>query len=365
MRKSAANTIASNILTDYIHNSLYAVGDRLPTVRDLEKQYSPVSRNTVVHALGMLENEGWVEKRQGLGCYVTNKTEPERPNLIGFVTASTESDVVLRIYDGIQSVCNCHDMHVLMASVDNDYDTERKQVQKLIDAGCQALVMYPVTRTAEQLKTDYLNSEHKDFPIVLVDIAYIEQARPVVVFDNYQAGFDMTQMLLEEGHKRIAFMSARSQNAGILMHYSTRERYRGFQDACHLAGIPISSRDIWEVDRGTPVSQCMEDLARDLDKWAADTDHPTALIAIDDEWALSTIQTAQHLGIRIPEDLFIVGFDNRLQARSFTPAFPSTNPDFQSAGEMATRIAIRQNMEKTNILRVYTLPVPILRRDRS
>ena len=103
-RRSMADVIAGNIIKDHISVVGAKPGDRLPTVRDLERIYA-TSRTTIVHALGLLEKEGYVVKRHGIGCYVANKAEVNErklPNLIGFVSAYTDNEVILRIYDGIE-----------------------------------------------------------------------------------------------------------------------------------------------------------------------------------------------------------------------------------------------------------------------
>ena len=254
-------------------------------------------------------------------------------------------------------------MSVLVANSNNDYETERKCVQRLIDDGCQALVVYPVVRNAETFRSDYLKTEHTDFPIVLVDIAYPEQARPQVVFNNYQAGFDMTQMLISEGHSRIIFTDRKMQGDVFPMNRSAKDRYSGYQDALCLAGLRVRSEDLWKVAPADTAEDIAEHIAPLLKEWMSESDRATALIALDDSWAVKTIRVAQRLGISVPEELFVVGFDNLSVAREFHPAFPTTKPDFGQAGELAARVALQMNRHKQNSPYAYMMPVPILRRD--
>lgn len=363
MRRSVSNIVADAILADFVHSGLLQVGDRLPPVRELEHRYS-ASRATIVHALSLLEQQGWVEKRHGSGCYVKQPQHfraPSPQNLIGFVARNTNTEVILRVYAGIERVARIHHLHVLVASSDDSYDFERKQIARLIHAGCSAIVLFPVTRTERQLREDYLKKEFLDFPIVLVDIAYPEQRRPQVVFDNYLLGYEMTEMLLQEGHRRIAFMDVEAGEEQ-LMHYSTRERYRGYLDALHHAGVPLHPEDRWIIRGRLPGEDMFEEVMPFLQSWRNAGEHPTAVIAIEDFCAMRTIEAAQALGIRMPDELTVTGFDNLTIARSFTPPFPTSDPDFRRAGEIAARLAIQQVRGSLTEPVIYMLPVPIKRR---
>ena len=363
MRRSVSNIVADAILADFVHSGTLKPGDRLPTVRELERLYD-ASRAAIVHALSMLEQQGWIEKRHGSGCYLKqpepSATAPSR-NLVGFVARNTNTEVILRVYAGIERVARVHNMHVLVASSDDSYDFEREQIARLIRAGCSAVVLFPVTRTERQLREDYLKREFLDFPIVLVDIAYPEQKRPQVVFDNYLLGYEMTEMLLQEGHRRIAFMDMEAGEEQ-LMHYSTRERYRGYLDALHHAGVAVYPEDHWIVRGRLPGEDMFEEVMAFLQEWKHSAERPTAVIAIEDLCAMRTITAAQLLHIGVPEELIVVGFDNLTIARSFYPPFPTSDPDFRRAGEIAARLAIRQVRGSLTEPVIYMLAVAVKRR---
>lgn len=364
MRRPVSEQIAVAILSDYIQSGRVKAGMKLPTVRDMEERYG-VSRATIVQALTILQQQGWIERRHGSGVYVR---EPEhsnsRPRLIGYVARNTDSEVILRVYDGVERVARIHDMHVLVGSAGESYETERTQVHRMVQAGCQAVVLFPVSRTQRQLDTDYLKKELLDFPIVLVDIAYPEQRRPQVVFDNYRLGYEMTEMLLHEGHQRIAFMDVES-GADHLMHYSTRERYRGYLDALQHAGAPVYEEDHWIMSGKLPGDDMADTVLPFLQKWKASPARPSALIALEDFAAMRSIQVAQSLGIRVPDELTVAGFDHLTIARGFSPPFPTSDPDFRRAGEIAARLCLQWLRGTLTEPVIYMLPVPLRKRKAS
>ena len=331
MRNSLPQQIARIILADHIESGRASPGERLPTVRELEQQYV-TSRSTIVHALSILEQQGWMERRQGSGCFVIERPAPEEDpsRLLAYIANFAESELMLHAYKGIEQVCCNHGFHVLVANSQNDYDLERAHLERIISAGCRAAVIVPVTRRQSQMQTDYLLTAYPQLPIVLLDIAYPEQRRTQVVFNNYQAGYDMTELLLKEGHRRIAFMDV-DQPQDTYMHFSTRERYRGYRDALRTAAVPFHADDRWIVSDRLPIADVAKAILPFLLSRCKPQERPTALIAIDDVTAVHTIQLAQQVGLIIPDDLSVAGFDNTSIARSFRPPFPTTSPDFRQA----------------------------------
>ncbi len=363
MKRSLPHRIALAIVAEYLETGFLKAGDRLPTVRELERSFQ-VSRNTILQALSFLEQQGYVYRKHGSGVFVAHQSPPAQGSvpLIGFVGPNVYADLLLRVYEGVEQVARLHGMHVVVGSTSNDYQIERWQVSKMVQAGCQAVVLFPCTRTKSQLKQDYLKSEFLDVPIVLVDTAYPEQERPQVVFDNYRAGYEMTQLLLHEGHRHIAFMDfARHDDDWV--HYATRERYRGYMDALLQAGITPQEQYHWIIwDKHFAVDNVQPDIRHLLQHAKQQTPRPSAVIAIEDAVAVQTIVLAQEMGFAVPEQLRVVGFDDLPVARMFRPEFPTTAPDFRRAGELAADLAIRLiRGEKVSSL-VYMLPVPIRRR---
>lgn len=361
MRRPISEQLAAAILSDYIQSGRVKVGMKLPTVREMEVQYG-VSRATIVQSITILQQQGWVERRHGSGVYVR---KPERtnapPRLIGYVARNTDSEIILRVYGGIERVARVHDMHVLVGSAGESYEMERIQLHRMVEAGCQAVVLFPVSRTRRQLDTDYLKEELLDFPIVLVDIAYPEQRRPQVVFDNYRLGYEMTEMLLHEGHQRIAFMDVES-GPDRLMHYSTRERYRGYLDALQHASAPVYEEDHWIMSGKLPGDDMADAVYPFLRQWCGSRSRPSALIALEDYAAMRTIQVAQSLEIRVPDELTVVGFDNLAIAHGFSPPFPTSGPDFCRAGEVAARLCLQWLRGSLGEPVIYMLPVALRKR---
>lgn len=365
MRKMLRHKVADSILADYIRAGKLKAGDALPTVRDLQKRYR-VSSGTVLSAIAILETQGVIVSRHGSGCYVSEQTEDgvgsgNGVRCIGLICGTARDDIFKRLQSGVDSMCSQNGYSVILAASNFSYEQEQEKVERLIDAGCEGIVLYPVVRSQEQAREDYLNRRYLDFPIVLVDLGLPTQKRSQVLLDNYRAGYDMTSFLLGRGHKRIAFMDYRTEETEFL-HRSVMDRYRGYLAALQAAGKPADARDRW-ILREQMHEDATRTVAQLLMEWMEQIDRPTALIALEDNRAALTISIALELGIRVPEDLEVVGFDNLPIGRIIRPHITTTRPDFSRVGEIAVEILLQHIRKELEDPVTYILPVPVKPRE--
>jgi len=373
MGTSLAASVARRICADFIDSGVAKAGERLPGVRELEQRYK-VSKATVAHAFGILEAQGLIRKRQGQGCFVTDLVQ-EQPRggtqSLGLVLPSSmasngtgsagisPAETMMQVYGGVARACRRHGCHVVVGYSDWDYDTERQEVARLINDGCVAVVLYPTPRVHRQLRSDYLRTDFPHVPIVLVDMGYPEQKRSQVVFDNYTAGYEMTRLLIDEGHRRIAFMLAEVPH-GELMHRSNWDRYQGYLAALKDAGLGHGPADRWILLLNTPA--IVDDVADLVKAWKEQPDRPTAVIAFEDGCAIFAINAARELEVDVPGELRVAGFDNLSAGNAIRPPFPTTRPDFALASETAANLALRHVQGNLVDPVTYMLPAPILPR---
>jgi LacI family transcriptional regulator len=135
-------------------------------------------------------------------------------------------------------------------------------------------------------------------PIVSIDPLMSDPNYPSVHATNHQGATEVMNYLMSLGHKRIGFISGRAELE------SSNRRWMGYRDALEQAGLPVAEELIASGDYTTETGvKC----ARELLSLAKP---PTAIFASNDQTAMGVFQVAQELGLRIPEDLSVVGFDN-------------------------------------------------------
>ncbi|MCE5199727.1 MAG: GntR family transcriptional regulator [Armatimonadota bacterium] len=360
--------VADAILADYIASGILMPGHALPTVRELQKKYS-VCSGTILSAIAILEAQGVVTSKHGSGCYINGISQStendEHSNTssrwIGFLRGHNEAWLHTYTQRGIDSYIRRYNYHLTVAMDAGGYLGEQREVERMISAGCDGLVIMPGSRTPEQAANDYINHEHLDFPIVLVDLGLPSQIRSQVLFDNYNLGRDMTRHLIYKGHRQIAFMLQR-EAIDYVPSQSVMNRYKGYRHAMADAGRPVVESDVWSVVMGYE-PESAQVIADRLRKWRDTSNRPTALIATEDSMAAMIIGVARELDISVPDELEVVGFDDVPAGRMIRPRFTTSKPDFTRAGEIAAEVLLKMiNGDLKHPVR-YVLPVPILERD--
>jgi len=186
-------------------------------------------------------------------------------------------------------------------------------------------------------------------PMVLVD-----HAIPGMVSinpDNYQGGIVLTQHLIEKGYHRIAFL------ASSLAHYSIRQREKGYRQALFDAGMLMSPQ--YEVT-APALTELTPSLEYALDELMALPEPPDALFCYNDAAAIVAMNYCHQNGIRVPEDLAIVGFDDIDLSSHLTPALTTIAIDKESLGKRAVEELICRS-SADNIL----LPVQLRLRNSA
>lgn len=336
-----------------------AVGNdaaRLPTERDLQVRYG-VSRPTISKALAALAAEGHVTKTQGRGSFAVHRaasTEGGAQRRIGYVAPLSDAPLVQRAFGGIDHVVQRRGYSVLLSSAAWDVERERRAVEDLISTGVRGLVVYPVPRTQAELRSDYLTGGDLPVPIVLIDTPIPAQGHTQVVFDNRRVGYAMTMWLIGRGCRRIAMLGC-GEN---VFHASLMDRQVGYRSALRDSGIAYDPELVCGVDMRNQTP----DVAAALEHWFALHEPPTAIVGADDVTALEAIDLLSSAGVRVPEDVRVVGFDNRDEARRHHPVFPTTSPDFERMGELACDLLLDAIQGDAGPDRTYVLDVPLLTR---
>ncbi len=178
-------------------------------------------------------------------------------------------------------------------------------------------------------------------PIVAIDPHTGQSELPTIDSDNLRGGQLATAHLLGLGHRRIAMLS------GLPDLESSRLREQGYRQAMAAAGVPVSE-DLVLV--GGYDAQASAECTRTL---LTSADPPTAIFAANDVSAIAAIQAAVGLGLRVPADLSVVGFDNIPESALCAPPLTTVNQPIRQMGERSIQLLLRlmrgDHVEDTHI----------------
>jgi LacI family transcriptional regulator len=166
-------------------------------------------------------------------------------------------------------------------------------------------------------------------PIVAIDPHTGQSGLPTIDSDNLRGGQLATNHLLELGHRRIAMITGRPDLE------SSQLRERGYREALAAAGVAADEELILVGDYDPDVST---DRTRRL---LASARPPTAIFGANDVSAIAAIETAAGLGLQVPGDLSVVGFDNIPESALCSPPLTTVNQPIRQMGERAIQLLLQ------------------------
>ncbi len=185
-------------------------------------------------------------------------------------------------------------------------------------------------------------------PVVAVDPHTGREDVPTVVSDNRHGAAVATEHLLGLGHRRIGFVGGR------LDLESARLRELGYRDALGHAGIDVDPALLRDGDYEEGPS------ARAGDQLLGLPDPPTAILAANDVSALAVMTVAQQRGLRVPDDLSVVGFDNIPEGALAEPPLTTVHQPLQEMGERAVELLVQLLAGSIPEQRHETLPTRLI-----
>lgn len=290
-------------LLSAITQGKYREGQRLPSEAQLVRQFK-ASRPTVTRALQELQHEGLVERRAGSGTFVCHSKAVQGLLFGLFVHKLGETEIFDPICRELVKSAQSSGHSVLWSATDGAESTEREIeaiCAQYVERKVSGIFLAPleVDAHAVQINQHLLTTlERARIAVVLLDRDFYEYpARSpydLVGIDNRRAGFLASDHLLELGCSRIAFLH-RPHSAETV-----RSRISGYADALIRHGVTFS----WElICEGDPSDEAVvRRMVYDL--------HVDSVICANDLTAAMLMNTLDNLGVRIPDDIRIVGIDD-------------------------------------------------------
>lgn len=191
----------------------------------------------------------------------------------------------------------------------------------------------------------------RSMPFVLIDHRGIDEQTCAVGATNWQGAYNATEYLLELGHRRIGFITG-SMDLG-----AARDRLAGFRAAMKTRHVPLEKELICEGD-----FQQLDgyNLGRALLALRA---RPTAIFASNDVMAMGVMDAVRELGLRIPDDISILGFDDIPQAVNIRPALTTVRQPLEKMGRVATQMLLDMLNDPDASVQRIELPTELIVRD--
>ena len=334
-------------------------GARLPTELELAAEHQ-ISRGTVRQAMSALVNEGLLERVRGRGTFVRPLLPIASPALraaerrIGLVLAhSSGSQLDLDILIGVEHAAKSRGYQVSFAYAEESLEELDRDIDRLRADNIAGMIIFPVSDAAYDESIWRLAADR--VPFVLVDRYFPDLDSDYVVADNHGGGYRATEHLLILGHRRVGFVYS---GKGSLLTTSVRDRWQGYRRALLEYGQLYDEQLVFQwPDRSNA------DPAGASDHLLLREGGPTAIFAVNDAVALELLQAAQRVGLRVPEDLALVGFDDLSFAAHLSPPLTTVAQPRMDLGLRAGHLLINRIEGQGNLPRHIDLPTSLIIRE--
>lgn len=301
-------------LEEYL--STLPIGSKIMTEKELAERFN-VSRVTARRALKSFRDEDILQSYPGRGTFLTKElketgTLRTHIRLIGLLVPSVQSQMIATIVRGVEAEATRRRYQVVLSHDHNDPQLQEVQARKMLESQVAGLMVYPdraVTERPGFLKV-LEEFRKRDKPLVLID-RYIPQVEaPCVMTDNVRGMFQVTEHLICSGRRRVALLGLWPTNT---VHV---DRRKGFIDALREYGLP--PRPVVEADTGAEnFEQSAKRIVGEWVKGKTAEELPFDSIAcMNDYTAYGAFLALREAGIRVPEDIAIIGYDN-LETQTF------------------------------------------------
>lgn len=309
------------------------------TIKDIARLLG-ISKSTVSRALSEHSDVNPETRKKVLATAHKLQYQPnsiainlkqQRTNTIGVLIPDTGNPFFSRAISGIQGIANLAGYNVMVCQSNESYTTEKNNLRSLIATHVDG-VLISVSRETEH--TDHFETLlQKNIPVVFFDRICKTLDTSQVFTDNYDIAFEATQYLISKGCRRIATIT------GPRHLYTSSNRFQGYLDALTKNNLEFNSDYLLLTDFRKDSIQTYTRHILNLDE------PPDAIFAMNDLIAIEMMHLFKKQGLRIPQDIAVLGFNNEPISEFVEPSLSTVEHPAQEIGAAAAEILLSQIKE--------------------
>ncbi|MBN2470913.1 MAG: LacI family DNA-binding transcriptional regulator [Anaerolineae bacterium] len=286
-----------------------------------------------------------IEELQYRPNYNARWLRGQRSGLIGFVTDEVAiTPFAVDIIRGVQEVALEYDHVLIMMNTGPDLASTQAAVEFLLERQVVGIIYAAMFHREVQLPKNIYN-----VPAALANCYVGDRSLPSAVPDEFSGGYHAVRALLEAGHRRIAFLNVKPPAID-----AAEGRLAGYKAALAEFDVPFDSTLIIPATEDAPINYAI------TRKLLERPDPPTAFFAGNDRTAMGCYAAIKDAGLRIPEDVGIVGFDNQVSiAGNLIPALTTMQLPHYEMGQWALRTLLEEPADEPL---QHKIDCPLIRR---
>ena len=273
----------------------------MPTIRDVAKRAGvapitvsrainrsgPVSEETRKRVESAIDELGYVPNR------VATSLRSNRTHLVALILSDITNTFWVEIMRGIEDTVTKRGFHMILGNSDDSAVKEEELLRSLAERRVDGFILRPADTQGKSVKL----AQSYGIPIVILDYALPDVKVDIVRGDSEGGAYQLTKLLLDLGHRRIAILSGPRRASTATM------RVDGYRRALEEVGVEVGPGWIYYGDFTLESGHRMTEQALAL------APRPTALLAANNRIAFGMLRALRDAGLRVPEDISVVGFD--------------------------------------------------------
>jgi len=286
-------------LTEQIQEGIFKRHDKIPTEEELV-QLTGMARATIRQAIQNLTNLGYLERKKGLGTFVTiPQVGSQKQTIVGIIVPDIRAGYAPELARGVEDKAAKSKHSLMVCSSDDLFIKAEFHANRLIENSVSGVIYVPTASSDAKNKMIVQKFKERNIPVVLADRLIPTLELDHVTTDNFEGAYKLTSYLINKGHEKIAFVYSD-------IFSTERLRFEGYKKSLEDHKIRIDPSVV--VAHPGPFSD--ERFSKYAHQVLKQKSKITAIFASHDRIALSFYSVAREMGISFPDDLSIVGYDD-------------------------------------------------------
>ena len=281
---------------------------------------------------------------------IARNLRKQKTKMLGIILPDISNPFYSKVLTGIENVACDAGYEIVLMNTNYNEEREARNFQTLMERRAEGVLF--MCHHLDEKKIQWLKKY--SLPFVLISRNVEDDQIPYVNIDNFKGGYDATRHLISLGHKKIGLISGPFSDES-----SSLDRIAGYMKALDQADIKFKEDYLREGDFTFRTSQ------RLVKELLSLPEPPTAIFAVSDETAIGAIKGAKELGISVPQDLSIVGFDNLELSYFYNPALTTIAQPMTQMGKRSTEILLNIIENKKVDEFQVILPHKLIERDST
>jgi DNA-binding LacI/PurR family transcriptional regulator len=310
--------------------------DRLPSRHELCKRMD-TAKATLDKAINELVAEGALYSKGGSGTYVVGSGDQltiHTGQSWGVIVRDVRDTFFADIVRGVENVAQSYGINIILGNSDEDFEKQEQYIKRLSLSDVSGLIVVPVVnRDEEQTNRFYYQLKELKMPIVFCCRNVERINAPMVLSNDFYGGYIVTKHLLEQGYRHIAYIAAEKYRASA-------DRCQGYITVLLENGIEINRKIITIEDKGQ-LEYCSVGYAA-MKRFLTSGQSMDAVFCFNDKVAQGAYQAIAEAGLRVSDDIGVVGYDNSDICEKLTPVLTSVAYKNLEIGTKAAEVLYKQ-----------------------